>query len=97
MSRAAAIAFALLLALGPALPTAWAKDAGGGQALRPRLEGQALVDALKQGGQLIPDLFSTKLSHKAQPAQINPGNRYLPRNHYLSRPQDSAVATDGKN
>ncbi len=50
MSRAAGIAFALLLALGPALPTAWAKGAGGGQALRPKLEGQALVDALKQGG-----------------------------------------------
>ena len=53
MSRAAGIAFALLLALGPALPTAWAKGAGGGQALQPKLEGQALVDALKQGGHVI--------------------------------------------
>jgi phosphohistidine phosphatase SixA len=53
MSRAAGIAFTLLLALGPALPTAWARDAGGGQALRPRLEGRALVDALKQGGHVI--------------------------------------------
>jgi phosphohistidine phosphatase SixA len=53
MSRVAGIGFALLLALGPALPTALAKDAGGGQALRPKLEGQALVDALKQGGHVI--------------------------------------------
>jgi len=53
MSRAAGIVFALLLVLGPALPTAWAKGAGGGQALRPKLEGQALVDALKQGGHVI--------------------------------------------
>jgi phosphohistidine phosphatase SixA len=53
MSRVAGIVFALLLALGPALPTAWAKDAGGGQALRPTLEGQALVVALKQGGHVI--------------------------------------------
>jgi phosphohistidine phosphatase SixA len=53
MNRAAGIVFALLLVLGPALPTAWAKDAGGGQALQPKLEGQALVDALKQGGHVI--------------------------------------------
>ncbi len=53
MSRVAGIVFVLLLGLGPALPTAWAKDAGGGQALRPKLEGQALVDALKQGGHVI--------------------------------------------
>ena len=53
MNRVAAIAFALLLALGPALPTAWAKGAGTGQALRPKLAGQALVDALKQGGYVI--------------------------------------------
>ena len=53
MSRAAGIVFALLLALGPVLPSAWAKGAGGGQALRPKLEGQALVDALKQGGHVI--------------------------------------------
>jgi len=53
MSRAAGIAFALLLALGPALPSARAKGGDGDQALRPKLEGQALVDALKQGGHVI--------------------------------------------
>jgi phosphohistidine phosphatase SixA len=53
ISRAAGIVFTLLLTLGPALPTAWAQGASGGQALRPKLEGQALVDALAQGGHVI--------------------------------------------
>jgi phosphohistidine phosphatase SixA len=53
MSRAAGIAFALLLALGLPLPAAWGDSAGGGQALRPKLAGQALVDALKQGGYVL--------------------------------------------